>query len=276
MTLHQALQHIQQRLAPASGECALPEAERILTFLLKCSRSELYLSRQKKLPAAVAENIRTIIKRRSTEEPLARILGSAYFYNREFIVTPDVLIPRPDTEILVEEVLNNEAGKTLRFLDMGTGSGCIAAVLAEQNPAWKAAATDISFPALKIAQKNCPKNVALFCADRLSAFKKQMPFDFIVANPPYIRSSVLPTLDKSVRNFEPLRALDGGKNGLDFYQYLATAAPPLLCDGGRIYCEIGYDQEDTVSDIFSLAGWNSVSVTKDLGNRPRVLRAIKS
>ena len=273
MTLTKTLRDIQKKLTLVSGEFALPEAERILTFLLNCSRSELYLPQQKKLPDETVKKIQKIINRRVTDEPLAYILGCAYFYNKEFIVTPDVLIPRPDTEILVEEVLKNEKDGKCRFLDMGTGSGCIAAVLTGHNPAWKAAAADISFAALKIAKKNCPYNVSLLCCDRLSGIKAR--FDFIVSNPPYIKSSSLPELDESVRDFEPRSALDGGPDGLDFYRYLADTAKPLLKDRGRIYCEIGYDQGKDVPKIFEEKGWKDISITKDFGNRPRVLQAIK-
>jgi release factor glutamine methyltransferase len=277
MTTLQSLQSIQKELQPVSGEFALPEAERILTFLLNCSRSELYLPQGKELPPGIAKKTQTVVKRRLKDEPLAHILGSAYFYNREFIVTPDVLIPRPDTEILVEEIYKSEPRSARRFLDFSTGSGCIAAVLTEKNSCWKAVATDISIPALKIARRNCPKNIPFLCCDRLSAIKngKEQRFDFIVSNPPYIKSRVVPTLDKSVRGFEPLRALDGGPDGLDFYRYLSTEAPPLLMERGRIYCEIGYDQGNDVPEIFSLFGWKNISVTNDLGKRPRVLRAIK-
>lgn len=277
MTILHSLRFIQKKLQPVSGEFALPEAERILTFLLNCSRSELYLAQGKKLPVETAKKIHAVIKRRIKDEPLAYILGGTYFYNREFTVTPDVLIPRPDTEILIEEVLANEPPAARRFLDFGTGSGCIAAVLTEKNSCWKAVATDSSFPALKIARRNCPKDIPFLCCDRLSAIKnnRRQRFDFIVSNPPYIRSSVVPALDKSVRGFEPLQALDGGPDGLDFFRYLAKTAPPLLAECGRIYCEIGYDQGDDVPEIFSLYGWKSISLTNDLGKKQRVLRAIK-
>lgn len=278
MAAIQTLRLIQKRLAPAAGEFALSEAERILEFLLNCSRSEVYLSSRKELPRELSEKIEEIIGRRlKADTPLAYILGSAYFYNREFIVTPDVLIPRPDTEILIDEVLKNEAPGACRFLDMGTGSGCIAAVLAGQNPSWKAVATDFSFPALKIARRNCPENILFLCCDRLSAIKNncRQGFDFIVSNPPYIRSSALPALEKSVRDFEPISALTGGPDGLDFFRYLAKEAPPLLLQGGRIYCEIGYDQGEDVPEVFSSSGWKDISVTNDLGKRPRVVRAIK-
>jgi release factor glutamine methyltransferase len=273
MNITQTLRFIQEKIAAVSGEFALPEAERILTFLFECSRSELYLSLQKKLPAVMTGLIQAIADRRAHDEPLAYILGSAYFYNREFIVTPDVLIPRPDTEILVEEVLKNEKNGACRFLDLGTGSGCIAAVLTGQNPGWKALANDISSAALHVAGKNCPENVLRVCCDRLSAIKTR--FDFIVSNPPYIKSTVLPTLDKSVRGFEPLAALDGGPDGLEFYRYLADASAPLLKERGRIYCEIGFDQGNDAPAIFEKSGWCCVKVVKDNAGHPRVVRAIK-
>jgi release factor glutamine methyltransferase len=275
MTTLQFLQSIQKQLAPAAGEFALPEAERILEFLLNCSRSELYLSAGKELPPETFIKTEKIIERRVRDEPLAYILGSAYFYNREFAVMPDVLIPRPDTEVLVEQVLANELPEKRRFLDMGTGSGSIAAVLIGRNPSWKAIGTDLSFASLRIARKNCQKEPALLCCDRLSALNLKPAFDFIVSNPPYIPSLAIATLPESVRNYEPISALDGGTDGLDFYRYLADVAPRLLKAGGRIYCEIGCDQGDDVPEIFSSYGWNTISITKDLGKRPRVLRALK-
>jgi release factor glutamine methyltransferase len=276
MTVIETIRSIQSKLLPVSGECALPEAERILGFLLGCSRSALYLSAQKELPHAIIQNIESIVGRRRTDEPLAYVLGSAYFYNREFMVTPDVLIPRPDTEILVEEVLKKETSAACRFLDMGTGSGCIAAILTESNPSWRAMATDLSFAALKVARANGNGRISFCRCDRLSAFKNSARgrFDFIVSNPPYIASPIIETLPGSVRRFEPVAALDGGDDGLAFYRSLAVDAPPLLKQGGRIYCEIGYDQGKTVPEIFSLQGWTGISVTKDLGGRDRVLRAI--
>jgi release factor glutamine methyltransferase len=275
MTLTQTLRQIHDKLSAVSGEYALPEAERILTFLFNCSRSKLYLQKQKELPAEIANETEAIIKRRVKDEPLAYILGSVYFYNREFFVTPDVLIPRPDTEILVEEVLKNEPGGDCRFLDMGTGSGCIAAVLKAERPGWKAVASDISLPVLKIARKNCPAEIALLCADRFPAIKNKCLFDFIACNPPYIRSSVLPMLDTSVRAFEPLSALDGGPDGLDFFRYLSDAAPPLLQCGGRIYCEIGFDQRNDVPAIFIKRGWRNVRAVNDNAGRARVVCAEK-
>ncbi|MCU0609362.1 MAG: peptide chain release factor N(5)-glutamine methyltransferase [Chitinispirillaceae bacterium] len=270
------LPSIAERLAPVSGDCATAEAERILTFLLDCRRTDLFLKPDKTPGPELIIRIDRIISERLSGKPLAYILGSAYFYNREFLVTPDVLIPRPDTEILIEEILKNEPSRRQMFLDIGTGSGCIAAILTGERKPWRAVATDRSRAALAIARKNCSPAVSFLCSDMLSSVKPGYLFDFIVSNPPYIASPLIGTLSPSVKYFEPHCALDGGSDGLDYYRVLSTEAPKLLKDKGRIYCETGYDQGTSVPDIFHAAGWQSISVTKDLGNNDRVLRATRN
>jgi release factor glutamine methyltransferase len=274
MTLAQALATLRDAFTPVAAEFALPEAERVLTFLLDCPRGRLYTGGDDQLPDETAGRIERIIARRTRDEPLAYILGSAYFYNREFAVTPAVLIPRPDTEVLVEEVLTNEPDARLRFLDLGTGSGCIAAILAQERPAWQCIAIDRSMPALAVAKMNRRSAFSLVCCDRLEAIKPNGLFDFIVSNPPYIPATAIPKLPGSVRGFEPLDALDGGVDGLDYYRYCADSAMVLLKKDGRIYCEIGYDQADAVMGIFCGRGWSDVIMRKDLGNQPRVVRAL--
>lgn len=276
MTITDFLANIRTRLLPVSGDFALPEAERILGFLLNCSRSELYLDRRvDSLSPGLLQKIEAVIARRLTDEPLAYILGSVFFYHREFIVSPDVLIPRPDTEILVEVVLKHETADQRTLIDIGTGSGCIAATLAEHKPRWRATAIDRSFNALTVARKNCNSKVFLTCADLVSALKNQPVFDFIVSNPPYITAGGLAELPASVRDFEPRQALDGGSDGLDFYRKLANITSALLKPGGRIYCEIGYDQGLSVPDIFGSYGWTGIEVTRDYGGRSRVVMATK-
>jgi release factor glutamine methyltransferase len=276
MDLPHLLKSIESRLLPTAGVFALPEAERILEFRLNCSRSELYLDRgEEPVSPPLLQKIETIVSRRSRGEPLAYILGSAFFYHKEFIVTPEVLIPRPDTEILIEEVLERESAGHCRFLDIATGSGCIAATLAEHRPDWKAIATDLSFKALSIARRNCGPAVSLVCVNLLSAIKRKPRFDFVVSNPPYIKTEDLSDLQPSVRDFEPHVALDGGDDGLDFYRRLAETTPPLLLPGGRIYCEIGYDQGQAVPKVFGVCGWTNIEVKKDYGGNDRVVLAIK-
>ena len=273
MTLAQALTALRDAFTPVAAEFALPEAERVLTFLLDCARSRLYTGGNEDLPDEMERRIERIMRRRSLEEPLAYILGSAYFYNREFTVTPSVLIPRPDTEMLIEEVLANEPDCRLRFLDLGTGSGCIAAILTQERPAWRCIAIDRSMAALAIAKLNRRSAFSLVCADRLEAIGPARSFDFIVSNPPYIPAPAIARLPGSVRRFEPLDALDGGVDGLDYFRYLAQNAPIVLASSGRIYSEIGYDQADAAQGIFAGRGWSDITVQKDLGGRPRVVRA---
>jgi release factor glutamine methyltransferase len=275
MTTAETLAAITGKLRPAAGDCSRAEAERILEFLLGCSRSTLYFAAPQPLPSVTDKRIEAIVERRLTEEPLAYILGAAYFFNREFTVTPDVLIPRPDTETLVEEVLLHEPPLPLRFLDLGTGSGCIAAVLAAGRPSWKGVAADVSAPALRVARRNLAGSVPLLCGDGCAPLRTAGAFDLIVCNPPYIPRAQLAALPRSVRSFEPRAALDGGIDGHDFHRYLAAAAPPLLKEGGRIYCEIGYDQRDSALRIFEAGGWRGLTVKSDLGGRPRVVRGIR-
>jgi release factor glutamine methyltransferase len=259
MTLSQALSHLSNAFSPVAAEFALSEAERVLTFLLDCPRSRIYLSGDQDLAPAMLRTLDDIIRRRKRDEPLAYILGSAYFFNREFSVTPAALIPRPDTEILVEEVLKNETGARLRFIDLGTGSGCIAAILTQERPAWLCIATDRSMAALAVAKKNRRSAFSLVCSDRLEAIGPNGSFDFIVSNPPYIPTPDIATLQESVRCFEPVVALDGGADGLDFFRYFAENAPLLLKPDGRIYCEIGYDQSDSASGIFRGRAWRDIT-----------------
>jgi release factor glutamine methyltransferase len=229
---------------------------------------------------------------------LQYIFGKAYFYDREFFVNSDVLIPRPDTETLVETVLNNEKGDTAYFADIGTGSGIIPAILAAHRAGWAAVAVDISYEALRTAARNvssdpatgrssahvrtsatdrlssAPTNIILICCDMLSAVKPQNQFDFIVSNPPYISSPEMKTLDESVINYEPHAALHGGEDGLDYYRMISGRAMMYLKEGGRIYLEIGHDQGESVPQIFREGGRRDIAVIKDLGGRDRVVKII--
>ncbi len=272
MNRSETLTRLQHALSPTAGEFALPEAERILTFLLGISRSDLYLSGKDELPGQLSAKIEGIVARRLKDEPLPYILGSAYFFDREIAVTSDVLIPRPDTETLVETVLLNETSEPLRFIDFGTGSGCISAVLTG-NRNWRAVAVDASLPALKVARINCGSGVDLICANHFAALKNGR-FDFLVSNPPYIPSATIAGLDRSVREFEPWSALDGGVEGMDFYRYFAECAGKILKPGGRIYCEIGYDQGERVTEVLEAGGWKEIRIVKDLGGRDRVVWGI--
>ncbi|MDR0305822.1 MAG: peptide chain release factor N(5)-glutamine methyltransferase [Chitinispirillales bacterium] len=273
MTIAELLRKLQGELSPLLGEFAQSDAELIIGYSLNISRTQIYTGCEKKITGRDLNRIESIVKRRLSGEPLQYILGSVYFYDREFFVNRDVLIPRPDTETLVETVLNAEKSSEAVFVDIGTGSGILAAVLTANNPAWTAVAVDISFKALRVASRNIPNNVKPLCADMLSAFKQTEKFDFLVSNPPYISLSQMQTLDKSVADYEPHGALFGGEDGLGFYRTISVSAPMVLKDNGRIYLEIGYDQGESVPEILYGNGWKNISVIKDLADRDRVVKA---
>jgi release factor glutamine methyltransferase len=267
------LLQIQKNLEKVSGPTSLHEAETILQFVLNCSRSELYTSAAiSEISGEILASIERITVRRRAGEPLTYILGSVYFYSKEIALTRDVLIPRPETEVLVETVLKHEQNGKLFFADIGTGSGAIAAVLCAERPSWTAIATDISFAALCVARRNVPEARFVRC-DMLSALKTAGRFGFLVCNPPYISQQEMAGLDTSVSSFEPGTALYGGVDGMDYYRVLASAARRILKPGGRIYCEIGCDQGASVCNMFLCEKWNSVTIHNDLTGRPRIVTA---
>jgi release factor glutamine methyltransferase len=272
MTIGESLVYIQNALAPSNGNFALPQSEEILCAVTGLNRTQLYISSSTPLPDTIGKQIQSIIERRLKNEPLPYILGSAYFYDREFVVSPSVLIPRPDTEILVEVILKREPVTPQKFIDIGTGSGIIVCTLTEHR-AWDGFALDISIDALRIARKNAHSNIKLLCADLFSAIKAAHQFDFIVSNPPYIPDQSIPELDVDVKDFEPLNALRGGKDGLWFYQQFARNAAKYIKKEGYIYCEIGYDQAEACKSIFELHRWREIMITYDLGHNPRVISA---
>lgn len=272
MTAQEALGDIARALQPVAQECASHEAEEILQFLFGCSRSELYLSWDRAIPDELRKKLQALVRQRIIGWPLPYVLGTSYFHSMAAAVNSDVLIPRPDTEVLVQTVLDCEGHDLLRFADIGTGSGVIAGVLVRQRPSWYAVATDISFEALRVARVNAMPFSRLVLADKLTSFKPDS-LDFIVSNPPYIADTEMVDLDASVREFEPTEALRGGPDGLAFYRDFARTAPPLLVRGGRIYCEIGATQQEQVCGLLADNGWTDIRCIEDLGGRPRVIAA---
>ncbi|MCX7727313.1 MAG: peptide chain release factor N(5)-glutamine methyltransferase [Chitinispirillaceae bacterium] len=256
------------------GELALSYTERILQYVCNCTRDKLYLFPEKLLDEEAVTKIKDIVERCKRDEPLEYIIGKAFFYNREFIVTRDTLIPRPDTEILVEEILKNEKNKSLFFLELGTGSGIISCILTESNNSWSGIATDISFQAIRVAKKNCvSENMKLVCMDLFYAIKPLKQFDVITGNLPYVKSETIFILDSSVKDFEPQIALDGGKDGLFFYRKIAAEAPKYLKSGGRLYLEIGEELKEDIGEIFAVFPWKDIRFIKDNASRYRVVIA---
>ncbi len=204
-------------------------------------------------------------------KPTQHITGRQEFYGREFRVTPDVLIPRPETEHLIEAALAVGAG---RILDIGTGSGCIATTLALETKA-RVTATDLSPAALRIAQDNARRLDAPveFVECDLAASLPGQTFDLVVSNPPYIATTDKPTLQREVRDHEPELALYGGEDGLEIYRRLIPEASRVLKSGGWLMLEIGATQADALSAM--LDSWTEVRIQKDLAGLPRVVIARK-
>ena len=230
----------------------------------------------------VQEQIRTyrsMITKRASRIPLQQILGSQEFMGLEFYVNEHVLIPRQDTETLVELVLQEQQGREKKLLDLCTGSGCIAISLAVKGGYESVTATDLSEEALKVAERNAKahqKEIIFRQGDLFTALPQSEAgtFDIITSNPPYIPTAVIATLEPEVREHEPMMALDGTEDGLKFYRQIAKKAGTWLKPGGVIYLEIGYDQGEAVSGLLREAGFDKVRVVKDLPGKDRVVCGI--
>ena len=254
------------------------DAELLLAATLGLDRVGLYLNFERPLQTEELAAYRERVRRRAGREPLAYILGHTEFWSLPLKVTRDVLIPRPDTELLVEQALQRVAGPA-RMLDVGTGSGALAIALAHEKPEWQVKATDISAAALAIAAENARTNGLEgridFLAGDLAALPAG-PFDLIVSNPPYIPAGDLAGLMSEVRDFEPRLALDGGDDGLDAYRALARQAGKALAPGGWLLVEVGIDQSAAVQALFAAAGLTELYNALDLAGIERVVGGRKS
>ena len=240
-----------------------------------CNSDRLFLlrNRDEKLDDETFSLYQSYLERRKLKEPIAYITNEKEFMGLSFYVDKNVLIPRPDTEVLAEFVIDNCHGK---ILDIGTGSGALSVSIAKYLKDSLVSACDISEGALDIAKKNASANevsVTFFKKDILSEDLTEK-YDAIVSNPPYIRSDVVLTLDENVKDFEPTLALDGGADGLIFYRVITKKAFDSLNDKGVLAFEIGYDQGNEVSEIMT-PYFSEVTVIKDLAGNDRVVTGIK-
>jgi release factor glutamine methyltransferase len=226
--------------------------------------------------------IAALARRRLRREPVARILGSKEFWSLQLRVDAATLVPRPETETVVEAALaavdaDGARSRSLRIADLGTGCGALLLALLTELPRASGIGTDISFAALAVARDNAQRlrltRAAFLAGDMTAALSG--PFDVIVANPPYIRSDDIAALAPEVRDFDPRIALDGGPDGLDYYRIIAGAAPGLLGPGGAVFVELGIGQAHAVSALFSAAGLAPASPRTDLNRVPRALMARK-
>jgi release factor glutamine methyltransferase len=249
--------------------------ELLLAHLLKKKRIDLYLEFERELDEATLIKLREMVRRRVAGEPLQYITGEVEFCGLKFQVDKRVLIPRPETELLVETVVGRNPRK---IVDVGTGSGCIAIALAKKLPEAEISALDISPEALEVARGNASlhqieKNIRFLESDLLEALSGSFVVDTIVSNPPYIADRELAKLPKEVRDFEPVRALAAGEDGLKVIQRLVMDARRILSPSGFIALEIGAGQRAAVEEIFGQQGYVVVEVVKDLQGHERVIVA---
>lgn len=225
------------------------------------------------VPAEQEKCFQAMLARRMNHEPVQYIIGEQEFCGLSFHVQPGVLIPRPETELLAEEVFKQSEGK--RVLDMCTGSGCIAITVAKLGNAAFVAASDYSPEALTVAKRNATQlgaDVTFFQGDLFESVEGT--YDIIVSNPPYIRSEVVDELMPEVKEFEPRMALDGRSDGLLFYRRICAGAKTYLVSGGRLMFEIGHDQGETVPEILAAEGYVSIEVRKDYAGLDRMVFAV--
>ncbi|MCX5710014.1 MAG: peptide chain release factor N(5)-glutamine methyltransferase [Candidatus Omnitrophica bacterium] len=252
------------------------EAELLFTEVLNCGRPELYLNKDLKLSKEKGALISDVLKKRALGEPLQYILGKSDFYGMQFKVTPDCLIPRPETEILVETARKYPADN---ILELGTGSGCVAISLAKVLIQPRITATDISDKALAVAKENALNHkvkIDFIKADLFNAYGL-LPdtYGLIVSNPPYIASGDIATLQPEVRN-EPRAALDGGADGLEMYRRIASGAAQFLVDAGHLILEMGFGQaQDIIKILKKTESFEIIEIAKDYNNIERVVVAQK-
>ena len=245
----------------------------IFEYIAGIDRVKLTLEGDRELEPGVEEKLKAALDKRLTHMPVQYITGYQNFMGLEFMVSKDVLIPRMDTETLVEEVLRLGLSN-VRVLDICTGSGCILLSILKYVYGSSGVGVDISDGALGVAETNSEAlgiDATFIKSDMFENIPKDERFDIVVSNPPYIRSDVIGTLMSEVKDYEPLLALDGSEDGLKFYRIIADRAPEYLNNGGMLFLEIGYDQGAEVSALLSAAGFMDVEVIKDLSGLDRVV-----
>ena len=251
-TIKTLLQEGQARLQAAGIGNAALEARVLLAFVLSCSCEHLLIANEQVLPAA-SRKFSKLIARRARHEPIAYLIGKKEFYDIEFVINKHVLIPRPETETLIDVVLNFRKSRECTILDLGTGSGCLLLTLLKLLPTAKGVALDVSKQALKVAKVNAKKlglqSRTKFVNKSWTAFHPKQKFDLIVSNPPYIRQKDLATLAKDIKHFEPRMALNGGEDGLRCYKTIMPIIKKLLKNTGICVLECGQNQHESISRL---------------------------
>ena len=271
-TYKELLTNAQEVLTKHEIADAEVDAWYLLSHVFQVSRTGYFLQCDSQTDEALKNQYNSLVELRAKHIPLQHLTGTQEFMGLEFEVSPDVLIPRQDTEILVEEVLNYCAGKSV--LDLCTGSGCIIIALYKLGSPLKCTGVDISQRAIEIAAKNAAKlkaEIQFIESDLYEGVQDE--YDIIVSNPPYIPTSVIEELMSEVRDHEPYIALNGCEDGLHFYRRIITSLNRFLRKGGHVFFEIGHDQAQAVSELLVLEGFVDIKIKKDLSGLDRVVAA---
>ncbi|HEX5707118.1 MAG TPA: peptide chain release factor N(5)-glutamine methyltransferase [Pyrinomonadaceae bacterium] len=282
VTIREALAEGAQVLRESGMGEARREAASLLTHATGRDRAYLFAHDDETLDASVAARFRESLARRARGEPLQYLTGRQEFYGREFEVTPDVLIPRPETEHLVDAALEiMEGTRAPLFCDIGTGSGCVAVTLLAEREDARGTAADISEAALRVAARNAARHgvsrrLALRVSDCFDSLEPgdetlRTRFDIIVSNPPYVRESDIASLQREVREHEPRGALTPGGDGLAVVRRLVAEGPRHLREGGHMLFEIGFDQHEEVARMIDPRAWTLLDIRPDLQGIPRVV-----
>jgi len=281
VTVLEVIQRSTEFLAGKGVDSPRLQAELLLAHCLQLPRMHLYLKFDRVLAPAELDGFRELVKRRGRREPLQHIVGSTSFCGLEISVNPQVLIPRPETELLAElgwQFLNGLTPVPVTAVDFGTGSGCIAIALAAKCSSAQVAALDISPEALVVAKQNALRHgvaerLQFYQGDGLDALPREIRFHLVIGNPPYIPSAEIDHLQTEVREHDPRGALDGGPDGLAYYRRLALEAGAFLEPNGKVMLEFGDGQAQPVCDLFEAQKWIVEQVVEDYTPRERILIA---
>ena len=281
-TVGRILEWTAQHLKKSGSDTPRLDAELLLAKARACPRIQLYVQFNEVVPDAQRAVMRDLVRRRAQSEPVAHLVGHREFFSLDFAVSPDVLIPRPDTETLVLDLITHARKLPApAILDVATGSGCIAIAAAVQVPAARVTASDVSPAALNLARQNADRHgvaprITFLAGDLLAPLPAGARFDFLVSNPPYIPTAQLETLDREVRDYEPRLALDGGPDGLRFLTMLLQQAPSVLVPGGRLLLEFTPEQAPALLELAAAQPeLSDPAILKDLAGQPRVLVATR-
>ena len=274
MKLYEVKETVKGQLKQAGIKEGDMESAIIIEYVTGCNLANFFLKRDEEATKEQMESIFDIVEKRKTHMPLQYILGEQEFMGLNFLVNENVLIPRQDTELLVEQALG-KVKSGWKVLDLCTGSGCIGISIKKYFKDVDVTCVDISEKALQVAKENARKHQVEITFLQSDLYEKvEDRYDMIVSNPPYIESDVIPTLMEEVKDFEPILALDGDKDGLIFYRRLAKESFSYLKKNGMLLLEIGYNQGDAVSKLLKNNGYSQVKVKKDLCGFDRNVTAV--